>query len=174
MGKRVQFAHIKFGSKPESLDSGALEFRGQSVEFAAGVGEMRLADSGDHDAAAFGANFKAAEVGGSATQGFVGGVEAVLNARVDRAVEAMGAKEQMEFADGLDGVGEERFNGTRLVAAQGARIVGRGALGDGMSARTIVEKSCGALYQKTAPISAKPVRLSLRVKTTGYRARGGR
>ena len=173
MGKRVQFAHIKFGSEPESLDSGALEFRRESVEFAAGVGKMRFANFGDDDAAAFGANFEAAEVGCGAAQGFVGDVEAVLNTWVCGAVEAMGAKEQVEFADCLDGVGKEGLDGTGLVAAQGAGIVGRSALGNRISARTIVEKSCGALYQKTAPISAKPLRPSLGVKISGYRAGGG-
>src|SRR5258708_2854599 len=135
---------------------------------------MRFADFRDDDAAAFGANFEATEVGGGAAHGFVGDVEAVLNARMGGAVEAMGPKEEMEFADGLDGVGEERFDGARLVAAQGAGIDRRSALGNGKSARTIVKKSCGALYQKTAPISAKPLRPSLRVKISRYPAGNGR
>jgi hypothetical protein len=85
----------------------------------------------------------------------------------------MGAKKQVEFANGLDCVGEERFDGTRLVAAQRAGIVGRSPLCDGMNARTIVEKSCGALYQLTAPVSAKALQPSLRVKISGYRAGNG-
>jgi len=85
----------------------------------------------------------------------------------------MGAKEQVEFADGLDGVGEERLDRARLVAAEGAGIVGRSSPGNGKSARTIVEKSCGALYQKTAPISARPFWPSLRVKISGYPAGNG-
>jgi hypothetical protein len=155
------------------LNTGALEFRGESMEFAAGVGEMRFADFGDYDATALGANFEAAEVGGGAAQGFVGDVQAVLNARVSRAVEAMGAKKQVEFANGLDGVGKERFDRTGLVAAQGAGIVGRSAPRERMSARTIVEKSCGALYQLTAPISAKAFRPSLGVEISGRRAGNG-
>jgi hypothetical protein len=62
----------------------------------------------------------------------------------------MGSEEQVEFAQGLDGIGEERFDGTSRIAAQGTGIVRRRALGAQMSAGTIVEKSCGALYQKTA------------------------
>jgi hypothetical protein len=134
---------------------------------------MRFADFRDDDAATFGANFEATEVGGGAAQGFVGDVEAVLNARVSGAIEAMGAKEQVEFADGLDGVGEEWLDRARLVAAQGAGIVGRSALGNWKSARTIVKKSCGALYQKTAPISATPFWPSLRVKISRYPAGNG-
>ena len=106
MGKRVQFAHIEFGSEPEGLDSGALQFGGKGVEFAARVGEVSFTDLGDDDAAAFGPNFQSTEVGSRAAQRFVGNVKAVLNARVRGAVKAMGAKEQMEFADSLDGVGE--------------------------------------------------------------------
>jgi len=87
------------------------------VEFASGVREVSFADLGDDDAAAFGTNFQATQVGGGAAQGFVGDVEAVLNARVSGAIEAMGAKEQVEFADGLDSVGEERLDRARLVAA---------------------------------------------------------
>jgi hypothetical protein len=71
------------------------------------------------------------------------------------AVKAVGAKQQVEFAQGLDSVGEKRFDGTSRLAARGARVVRRSALGDEMSTRTIIEKSCGALYQKTAPISAR-------------------
>ena len=112
MGKRVQFAHIEFGGEPESLDSGALKLRGESVEFAASIGEMRFADFRDDDAPAFGANLEATEIGGGAAQGFVSDVQAVLNARVSRAVKAMGAKEQVKFADCLDGVGKERLDGT--------------------------------------------------------------
>ena len=66
MGKRVQFAHIKFGGEPKSLDSGALQFGGESVKFAAGVGEVGFADFGDNDAASFGANFETAQIGGRA------------------------------------------------------------------------------------------------------------
>ena len=79
----------------------------------------------------------------------------------------------MEFANGLDGIGEERLDGARVFAAQGAGIIGRSALGNGMNARTIVEKSCGAKYQVTALISAKVLRPSQRVKTSGYRAGSG-
>ena len=68
----------------------------------------------------------------------------------------MGAEEQVEFAQGLDGIGEERLDGTGRLAAQGSGVVRRSALGAERSAGTIVEKSCGALYQKIAPISAKP------------------
>ena len=158
MSEGVQFAHIKFGSEPEGLDSGALQFVGQGVEFAARVGEVCFADLGDDDAAAFGANLEAAEIGSGAAQGLVGDVEGILDARMSGAVKAMGAEEQVEFANGLDGIGKERLDGALLLAAQGAGIVGRGALESGKSARTIVEKSCGAKYQKTAPISAKPLR----------------
>ena len=174
MGKRVQFAHIKFGSEPEGLDSGALQFGGKSVEFAASVGEVSFADLGDDDAAAFGTNFETTEIGGSAAQGFVGDVEAVLNARVSSAVKAMGAEKEMEFAHGLDGIGEERFDGTSGLAACGARVVRRRALGAEMSAGTIFEKCCGALYQKTAPISAMPKGHRWEKKESGHRAGAGK
>jgi len=85
----------------------------------------------------------------------------------------MGAEEQVQFAQGLDGVGEERFDGTSRLAAQGSGVVRRRALGAERSAGTIVEKSCGALYQKTAPISARPFWPSLRVKISGYPAGNG-
>jgi hypothetical protein len=94
-----------------------LEFSGESVEFTTRVGQMRFADFRDDDAATFGANFEATEVGGGAAQGFVGDVQAILNPRVSRAVEAMGTKEQVKFADGLDCVSEERLDRARLVAA---------------------------------------------------------
>ena len=118
MSKSVQFAHIEFGREPEGLDSGALEFRGESVEFAAGIGEVSFADLRNDNAAAFGANFEAAQIGSRAAQGFVGDVEAVLHARVSDVVEAMGAEEQVEFTHGQDGIGEERLDGTGLLAAQ--------------------------------------------------------
>jgi hypothetical protein len=133
-----------------------LQFGGESVEFAAGVGKMSFADLGDDNAAAFGADLQAAQIGGGAAKRLIGGVEAVLDARMGHAVKAVGAKQQVEFAQGLDSVGEKRFDGTSRLAARGARVVRRSALGDEMSTRTIIEKSCGALYQKTAPISARP------------------
>jgi hypothetical protein len=68
----------------------------------------------------------------------------------------MGAEKQVEFADGLNGIGEKWFDGTGLVAAQRAGVVWRKTLGAGKSAGTIVNKNCDALYQETAPISAKP------------------
>jgi hypothetical protein len=133
-----------------------LQFGGESVEFAAGVGKMSFAYLGDDNAAAFGADLQAAQIGGGAAKRLVSGVEAVLDPGMSRTVKAVGAEHQVEFAHGLDGVGEKRFDGTGRLAARGAGVVRRSALGAEMSARTIVEKSCGALYQKTAPISAKP------------------
>ena len=126
------------------------------LTIAAGVGKMSFADLGDDNAAAFGTNFEAAEIGGSAAQRLVSGVEAVLDPGGGGAVKAMGAQEQVEFSEGLYGAGEEGFNGTGSLAAHGAGIVRRRPLGAQMGARTIVKKSCGALYQKTAPISARP------------------
>ena len=126
------------------------------MEFAASVGEVSFADLGDDDAAALGANFEAAQIGGGAAQGFVGEVEAVLDARVSGAIKAMGTEEQVEFTQGQDSVGEERFDGAGRLAARGAGVVRRRALGAKMSAGTIVEKSCCVPYQKTAPISARP------------------
>jgi hypothetical protein len=84
----------------------------------------------------------------------------------------MGAEEQVEFAQGLDGVGEERLDGTGRLAAQGSGVVRRRALGAERSAGTIFEKSCAALYQKTAPISAKP-RAFAASKNSGHRAGSG-
>jgi hypothetical protein len=142
-----------------------LQIGSESVELAARVGQVSFADLGDDDAAAFGTDFETAEVGGGAAKGFVGCVEAVLDARVGGAVKAMGAEEQVEFAQCLDGIGEERLDGTSRFATRGAGVVGRTTLGAEMSARTIVEKSCGALYQKTAPISARLNRPSLGEKS---------
>ena len=126
------------------------------MEFAASVGEVSFADLGDDDAATLGANLEAAQIGGGAAQGFVGEVEAVLDARVSGAIKAMGTEEQVEFTQGQDCVGEERFDGAGRLAARGAGVVRRRALGAKMSAGTIVEESCCVLYQKTAPISARP------------------
>jgi hypothetical protein len=84
---------------------------------------MSFTNLGDDYAAAFGADFEAAQIGGGAAQGFVGGVEAVLNAWVGGAVKAVSAKEQMEFAQGLDGAGEKGFNGTGRLTARGAGVV---------------------------------------------------
>jgi len=150
-----------------------LQFSGESVEFAAGVGEVSFTDFSDDDTAAFGANFEAAEIGGSAAKGFVGNVEAVLDARVGSAVKAMGTEQQVEFTQSLDGVGEERFYGTSRFAAHGAGVIRRRALGADMSAGTVVEKCCGALYQKTAPISARPKGHRWEKKDSGRRAGGG-
>jgi hypothetical protein len=61
----------------------------------------------------------------------------------------------VEFAQGQDGICEKRFNGTGRLAARRTGVVGRRALGSELGARTVVEKSCSALYQKTAPISAR-------------------
>src|SRR6202035_6121252 len=94
----------------------------------------------DDEAAAFGTNLTAAEIGGSAAKGFVGDVEAVLDARVCGAVKAMGSEEQVEFAQGLDGIGEERFDGMNRLPDQGAGGVRRSEHGADLDAGLVGEE----------------------------------
>jgi hypothetical protein len=114
---------------------------------------MGFADAGDDDAAAFGANFKAAEISGGAAERVVGGVEAILNARVRGVVEAIRAEEQVEFAQGLDGIGKKRLENAGGVSTQRSRIIRRQARRGRLRAGLSVNESCGSLYQKLPHVS---------------------
>ena len=104
MGEGVQFAHMEFGSEIKCVNSSALQIVRQGVKFAANIGEVAFADFGYDDAAALNADLKAIEIGGRASEGIVRSVQAVLNSRVIRVVQAVRAKQQMKLTKRLNQV----------------------------------------------------------------------
>src|SRR5271169_513501 len=92
---------MELGAEIDGVNAGALEIGGQGVEFAAGIRQMPLVQSGDDNAAAFNAQFQAVQFGGNAAQTVVSIVEAIEHPRVSRIVETMGAEEKMEAAQGM-------------------------------------------------------------------------
>ena len=97
MSEGVQFAHMKFCGEKESVNAGALEIGGESMEFAASIGEVAVAEFGSDDAAAFDADLQALQFGSSAAKSVVSLIEAVENARMGRVVETRGAQEKLEI-----------------------------------------------------------------------------
>src|SRR5262245_37977196 len=132
---------MKLGREPQGLNASTLKVVGQSVEFAADIGEMSFADLGDDDSAAFGANLQAAEIGSRAAQGIVSSVQAFLKARVGGVVETMGAEQQQELAQRQYGIGQERVRGAASFAPQGTGVVWRRPRRGRLRAGPVIEQS---------------------------------
>jgi len=149
---------MEFRGEVDGLNAGALKIAGQGMKFAARIGQMAFGNFSDDDAAAFGADFHAAEVGSDTEQGVVSGIETVENTGMRGLIQTMSAKEEVKFAEGADGLVLQRVGMRQLGFARDEEILRRRSAAEQPHGGGIdVGKSSGAFNQEARSLSpAKP------------------
>jgi len=99
--ERVQFAHMKFCTEVQGVNSGTLKIGGQRVKFTPSVGKVPVGEPRNNNSASLDSDFEAVQLDRGVAKRVVRLVEAVQDPWMRRAVKAAGAQEELEGAQRL-------------------------------------------------------------------------